>query len=214
MSGGEGEGTRVMVPLQIEAAGHPEAVAFKRQAKGRTSDAGLEIVEGAGRMSGGQPAGQGSAWLGRGRLAEEEAHHAAVAGAKGEAAARGQVEPAGMAADLGEHGGEPTAGKALLKNPQRLARSADADDHDPARREAEAIESRPIGQAGFAADRSFHDPKDRAVVLGDEPGENGKAEAGRRTGGASGLAADFMESIPAEPAGQETVEFYDPEGKH
>ena len=81
-----------------------------------------------------------------------------------------------MAADLGKHGGEPAAGKALLEDPQRLARPADADDHDPARGEAETVESRPIGQASLATDRSFHDPKDRAVVLGGEPGENGEAK--------------------------------------
>ena len=55
-----------MVPLQIEAAGHAEAVALEREAQGRTADAGLEIVERAGRMRGGLPAGQGRTRLGRG----------------------------------------------------------------------------------------------------------------------------------------------------
>jgi hypothetical protein len=165
-------------------------------------------------MRGGLPAGQGRARLGRGRLAEEKAHDAAVAGAKGKTATRGQVEPAGMAANLGKHGGEPAAGKALLDDPERLARPVDTDDHHPARRQAEAIQSRPIGQARFASDRRFHHPEDRAVVRCGEPGENGEAEAGRSTCGPRRLAADLMKSIPAEAAGEEPVEFWHAEGKH
>ena len=126
VGGGAGEGTRVMVPLQIEAAGQAEAVALEREAEGRTADAGLEIVERAGRMRRGLPAGQRRARLGRGAWRRRRPMTPLSRARR--ARRRLAVRSSRRAADLGKHGGEPAAGKALLEDPERLARPADADD--------------------------------------------------------------------------------------
>jgi hypothetical protein len=145
-------------------------------------------------------------------MAEEESHDAALPGAQRQTPARGQVETAGVAADLGQDGGEAATAKPFLENPERLARTAHRDDEQPLRIESETIQSGPMRQAGIAGSRGFHHPEDRPAVVGRESGEDRRGETGRGESLPS-AAADFMEGVPAKPARQQTVKAGNAEGK-
>ena len=160
------------------------------------------------------PAGQGGAGLGRGGLAEQEAHHAAVAGAEREPPAGGQVEALRVAAELAEHRGEAGAAQPFLEHPERLLRPPGPDDDEAGRVEAELVEAGTVGLAALPRRRLLEDEEDRPVVEIGEAGEERRGEAARG-GDIAGLGGpDLMERVPPEAAAERPVEVGDAERKH
>lgn len=202
-----------MIPLHIENTGRTGAVALQRQAPGRAADAGRVVVEGCGRVGRDQPAGGGGAGLGLAGLAQQQAQDAAGAGEERQAAAGGEVELTGRAADLGEDGGEAAAGKPLGEHPQGVAGLCRADEDQPRRVEAEAVEADAIGETGLTAGGGLDDPQDRTAVVGGETGEDrsGKAGGGGVIAGEGG--ADLVEGAAAEATGKRAVDRRNVEGK-
>jgi hypothetical protein len=202
-----------MVPFQIENAGRAGAVALEREAPGRPADAEGKIVEGRRGTRRDMPAGGSGARFGLAGLAQKQTHHAAVAGAERETPARGQVELARMAPDLGEHGADPAAAERLLENPEGLACAAGADDDEPPRVDAEAVEAGAVWVSRFAERVAFGDEQEGAMVGSREPGEDGGGKAGGCTCIAGGLAADLVKRVAAEPTGKHPVEASDAESQ-
>ena len=203
-----------MVPLQVESAGRTGAVAFEVEPPGGAADALGEVVDGGRGTGRDPPAGQGGAGLGRGGLAEQEAHHAAVAGAEREPPAGGQVEALRVAAELAEHRGEAGAAEPFLEHPERLLRPPGPDDDEAARVEAELVEAGAIGLAALPRRRLLEDEEDRPVVETGEAGEQRRGEAARGGDIARLRGPDLVERVPPEAAAERPVEVGDAEGKH
>jgi hypothetical protein len=157
------------------------------------------------------PAGGGGARLGRAGLAQKQTHHPAVAGAERQTPARGQVELARMAPHFSEHGADPAAAERLLEDPERLARASGPDDDEPPRIDAEAVETRSVGMSCFAERIGLGDEQEGAMIGLGEPGEERDGEAGGGTRIARCPAADLVERVAAEPAGEHPIETGDAE---
>jgi hypothetical protein len=146
-------------------------------------------------------------------LAEQQAHYFVVTGTEREAAARGQVERAWRAADLGEDGGKAAAAQPFLADPQGFVRPASANEDQALGIEPEMIEATAIEQAGLAARGRFRDPQNRAGIVGSETDEECRGKACGCGCIPSGLAADLMEGIAAEAAGEPLIEIIDTKGE-
>lgn len=155
------------------------------------------------------PTGEGGAGSGRAGLAEKEAHHAALARPQGQAAAGGEVELPRIPADFRESRGEAAAAEPFLEGPERLAGTADPDEDQAGRIEAEGKQAGTIGKAALARRRGLQNPENRPF-FGDE-GEEGGGKAGGRAD-IREAAPDFMQGVAAETPAQSLVEGGDSEG--
>jgi len=194
-----------MIPLQVEAAGAAVAVAFEVEPPGGAADALGKAVERAGRRGCRPPAGPGGAGLGGGGLAEQEARHSALPGAKRQAAAGGEIERPGVPAQLAEDGGKSRTAEALLEDPERFFRPAGLDHHEPGGGQSELVEAGSMGMPALPEGGFLGDAEDRPVVAEGEAREQGRGEAegGRRLAG--GLRPDLVKGVPPEPAAESPV---------
>jgi hypothetical protein len=194
-----------MVPLHIDCAGGPTAVAFEDQTPRRPADAGGVAVEGGGGQRLGAPASRCGARLGLAHLAEKKTRHAGT-GTQCKAARGSQVENARSAADLGEDCGQTAAGEAFLGDPQGVNRPFHLDHDQPVRIESEAVEADAVRGTGFVGSGGLDDPQDWFAVGLREAGEEGCGKPGRSAAVATHLATDLMKSVTAESARQQRIE--------
>ena len=167
------------------------------------------VAAGCGSTSQRVAAAPGSA----GGLTQKQPHDPAVAGPERQPPAGSEVEGAGMAADLGEHGGKPGAAKPLLEHPQSLLRPAGDDDDQAVGGKAEPVETGTVRQPALA-DRGFlHHPQHRPPVAGREAGEHRGGEAGGGCAVAGGFRPHFVERIAAKTAAEQAIERRNAEGK-
>lgn len=119
-----------------------------------------------------------------------------------------------MAMELGDNGAKAAATQAFLEDPESLARLAGTDNDQAAWIEAETVKADAVRETGFACSSRLDDPQEGPAINISQAGEDGGCKAGGDGAVPSGLAADLMQGIAAETAGQQPVESVDPQGKN
>lgn len=159
-----------------------------------------------------QPAGVGGTRQRAIGLAEQQTHDTVGGGAEREAAARGQVKLARIAAQFGKHGGQAATAQSLLEYPQSILWLRHPHDDQPRGIQSEGGKADAIGQPCFVGGGGFRDPQNRAIVLRGERSEDCGGEAGHRCGIAALVAAHFVERVASDTAGEQLIELWDREG--
>jgi hypothetical protein len=197
-----------MIPLQVECAGRAEPVALQLKPPCRLTD-----TEGKFRVLC-RPrchfkTGERRAGLRRTARAQEEARDAAIAGAKRQTAARGEIEDRGIAPHFRDRRRKTGATQSLLEDPERFAGLLHADNQQPTGIESEPRKAGTVWHACFACRTGLADPENRTRIAVREKRDQPRDKTMRRTGGANLCAANLMQRAEQEPAPQRPVEWRD-----
>lgn len=160
--------------------------------------AGSAGVIRAGAAAGRQelPAQMGGAGRAGRARAQQQQRNAAVAGPQAQTPAGGEIEVAGIAADLGDHRRHRPAGQGLLGGPEQFGHVGGPHQDEPVWRKAEIIEPGRIGQAEKTAFSRQLQMQHRRALLGEQGAGLGQGKA--QPGG--GLLSVGGENLLHQPA--------------
>ncbi len=168
---------------------------------GETGSVRLEGEGGAG-LNG--PARRGGARPRPGRDADEKRRHAGLACGERQAAGGGEIEQAGLAPGLQEHGAERSAAQGLGARAQDARGVRNLDQDQAVGMEPEFHEAGRMKQSRLAIDRILPHPGQRCVMGG--PQGQGRRKTGSRRRIGRRLRMDLVQRPPREAAPESLVE--------